>query len=548
MSKRKRCRIDMARQETQLKAVLTLVDQVSPALKGLKKEMRVASREFKTGVKQIGEAAKTAGKYIAAVAAIGGGTWALTASAADATVALETFSKQIGINVERLQAWQNVAISSGMEAEEFSEALRDMNIELSDAATGGKDELAQLLKRVGISARDSSGNIRNANEVFLEFADAIARQTDPMIQYRMAILAFGEDTGSKILPVLRQGSEAFRENEEAMKAAGTAITERQIGRLKEFRNQWNLLKQSASSLTTGILSGLAPSFGKLAQKATEVLEKIRPLLNLYIDDWAKRFGQWVDEIPWDDIFRKFDALISGGDKLKQEFGALGQALGFVFENLGTIITVYLGVQVAKDIVALGSALISLSKAIPVLIRAAMPLIGAASPFVLLATLMAGVAMAIIDKWDQIKVVVMPIIQAIGDAIKWLMNLIAGAAQWIDTKIQGLIPDFLKKGTDIRVAFDNATQNIGSDEQTPSQSFYSTNGFSVPTGQSAQAFMPSMIDSRMSGRVDVTFNNAPAGLSIERSSGSNGVSVDARVNHADTGRGPYAPVFAVGSDQ
>ncbi len=576
--------LKMARQETQLKAVLTLVDQVSPSLKGLKKEMRIASREMQKGISQIGDAAKTAGAAIVALAAVGGTTWAATVAAADASVALESFSKQIGINVERLQAWQNVAVSTGMEAEEFSEALRDMNIELSDAATGGKDELAQLLKRVGISARDSSGNIRNANEVFLEFADAVARQTDPMIQYRMAILAFGEDTGARILPVLRQGSAAFRENEEAMRAAGTAISERQIGRLKEFRNQWNLLKQSATSLTTGILSGLAPSFGKLAQKATEVLEKIRPLLNLYIEDWAKRLSQLVDEIPWDTIFKKIDALISGGDKLKQEFGALGQALGFVFENLGTIISVYLGYRVVKDVVAFGNSLISLSRAIPLLIKAVAPLIGAASPFLLLATVMTAAAMAIIDKWDQIKAVVMPIINGIGDAIKWLISLITDAAQWIDNKIQALIPDFLKKGTDIRVAFDNATQNVGTDEQTipqsidsrqefsssveqtipqsidsrqgfsasvkqtPSQSFYSTQGFSIPTTQSLQAFMPSVIENRMSGRVDVTFNNAPAGLSIERTSGSSGVAVDARVNRADTGRGPYAPTFAfVGGD-
>ena len=568
----------MARQETQLKAVLTLVDQVSPALKGLKKEMRIASREMQKGISQIGDAAKTAGAAIVALAAVGGTTWAATVAAADASVALESFSKQIGINVERLQAWQNVAVSTGMEAEEFSEALRDMNIELSDAATGGKDELAQLLKRVGISARDSSGNIRNANEVFLEFADAVARQTDPMIQYRMAILAFGEDTGAKILPVLRQGSEAFRENEEAMKAAGTAITERQIGRLKEFRNQWNLLKQSATSLTTGILSGLAPSLGKLAQKATEALEKIRPLLNLYIEDWSQRFSQWVDEIPWDDILRKFDALISGGDKLKKEFGAVGQTLGFIFENLGTIITVYIGVQVVKDLAAFGNAVISLSRALSILIKVAMPLIGAASPFVLLATVMAAAAMAIIDKWDQIKAVVMPIIQGIGDAIKWLISLITDAAQWIDNKIQALVPDFLKKGTEIRVAFDNATQNVGADEQSasqsiysshgfsdssdqtssqtfypshgfsdsgdqaPSQSFYSTQGFSLPSAQSPQVFVPSVIDNRMSGRVDVNFNNAPEGLSIKKTSGSNGVAVNAHIKRVETGRGPYAPAF------
>lgn len=533
----------MARQETQLKAVLTLVDQVSPALKGLKKEMRIASREMQKGISQIGDVAKTAGAAIVALAAAGGTTWAATVAAADASVALDSFSKQIGINVERLQAWQNVAVSTGMEADEFSEALRDMNIELSDAATGGKDELAQLLRRVGISARDSSGNIRNANDVFLEFADAIARQTDPMIQYRMAILAFGEDTGARILPILRQGSEAFRESEEAMRAAGSAITDRQISRLKDFRNQWGLVKQSFSALSISVLSGLAPSLSKLAQGFQRTLNEARPLINAHIERWAEQLSQAMERIPWDSVIRKIDALISGGEKLKKEFGVVGEALSFIFENIGTIAAVYLGSKALMAVVSFGQALVSLGKGISMFIRVALPLVGAASPFVLLATVVAGAAMAIITKWDQIKTVVMPIIQSIGDAIKWLVGLIADAARWIDDKIQSLVPDFLKNGSNIRVAFDSATQNVGADEQTPSQSFYSTQGFSVSTDRSPQAFIPSVIDNRMSGRVDVTFNNAPAGLSIERTSGSNGVAVDARVNRADTGRGPYAPTFA-----
>ena len=533
----------MARQETQLKAVLTLVDQVSPALKGIKKEMRIASREMQKGISQIGDVAKTAGAAIVALAAAGGTTWAATVAAADASVALDSFSKQIGINVERLQAWQNVAVSTGMEADEFSEALRDMNIELSDAATGGKDELAQLLRRVGISARDSSGNIRNANDVFLEFADAIARQTDPMIQYRMAILAFGEDTGARILPILRQGSEAFRESEEAMRAAGSAITDRQISRLKDFHNQWGLVKQSFSALSISVLSGLSPSLSKLAKGFQRTLNEARPLINAHIERWAEQLSQAMERIPWDSVIRKIDVLISGGEKLKKEFGVVGEALSFIFENIGTIAAFYLGSKALMAVVSFGQALVSLGKGISMFIRVALPLVGAASPFVLLATVVAGAAMAIITKWDQIKTVVMPIIQGIGDAIKGLVGLIADAARWIDDKIQSLVPDFLKNGSNIRVAFDSATQNVGADEQTPSQSFYSTQGFSVPTDRSTQAFIPSVIDNRLSGRVDVTFNNAPAGLSIERTSGSNGVAVDARVNRADTGRGPYAPTFA-----
>ena len=164
----------MAVQETNLRAVLTLIDEMSPVLKSVQKELRAASRDIQEGFEGIKDMALTAGAGITALAGAGAGVWFATTAAAETATQMDMMSKQTGVATERLQAWQAVAVKSGMEGEEFAEALRDMNIELSDAATGGKDELAQLLEKVGISARDASGNIKTADQVFLDFADAVA--------------------------------------------------------------------------------------------------------------------------------------------------------------------------------------------------------------------------------------------------------------------------------------------------------------------------------------------------------------------------------------
>lgn len=237
----------MAVEETNLRAVVTLRDQMSPVLKSLQQKMRTASRDMRDGFSSISDAAKMAGAGIAAVAGAGAGVWYATTAAAETATQMDMMSRQTGVATERLQAWQATAIASGMEGQEFAEALRDMNIELSDAATGGKDELAQLLQKVGISARDAAGNIKTADQVFLDFADAVARQKDSAIQLRMAISAFGEGTGAKLLPMLQKGSQAFRESEAAMKAAGSAITQDQIDTLKAFRAEWESVKTNSRS-------------------------------------------------------------------------------------------------------------------------------------------------------------------------------------------------------------------------------------------------------------------------------------------------------------
>ena len=127
----------MASHETNLKAVFTLVDQFSPALKNMQREMRIAGRDMREGFSQLADMSKVAAGGIAALAAAGAGTWAATVSAADSAVQLKQMADQTGVAVETLQAWQAAAVAGGMDADEFAESLRDMNIELSDAATGG---------------------------------------------------------------------------------------------------------------------------------------------------------------------------------------------------------------------------------------------------------------------------------------------------------------------------------------------------------------------------------------------------------------------------
>ena len=246
-------------------------------------------------------------------------------------------------------------------------------------------------------------------------------------------------------------------------------------------------------------------------------------------------------------------MVSGGEKFNQEFVLIGQALGLIFEHLGTAITVYLGVKTGTELWNFSKALISVAKAAPILIKSLIPLVSAASPFVLLGTVVAAAAFGIIENWDKIKNTVLPIIESIANGIQWLIDLIRSAGDFIQSKIDSMIPDFLKSKPEIRVAFENATHQIGLDEQPvtgsnaaqeqrSAQMFYSTEGFSIPEANNVRSLAPSVIDNRMSGRVDVNFNNAPQELSIQKASGSNGVDVNARIRRSETGRGPYAPTF------
>ena len=581
----------MASHETNLKAVFTLVDQFSPALKNMQREMRVAGRQMREGFSQLADMAKVAAGGVAALSAVGAGTWAATVSAADSAVQLKQMADQTGVAVDKLQAWQAAAVAGGMDADEFAESLRDMNIELSDAATGGKDELAKLLQKVGIAARDASGNIKTADQVFLDFADAVAAQVDPAIQLRMAISAFGEDTGAKLLPILKQGSAAFRESEEAMRAAGTAITDEQIERMRAFRNQWNGLTKSLDTARISLLSNLAPAFSILSERLAEVFSRIVPVLDSHMEEWARDLGDWISSINWDAILSGVDALLSGGEKLEQEFGAVGAMINFVTGNLDKMVIAFLGFKTAVAAAKIGGAFASIGSGVIGVLKVMNPqtfltLLAqwgsgitkfvsgawAALTFLGKAFLKAGpigwiltalsVASIVWSKWgDDIMKVLEQVWQAVsgffGQIADWISEKVDGIEAAFDSFVQSLkdlVPDWLLKflggsddktiGIETSGAAFEAVRGAVFPQEEPRQvrdtPFFETRSSFEPTFLQ-QAAAPSPAE--MYGRLDVRFAGAPEGMRLERANSSKSLTLNTSIDYDQgSGRSTYAPAW------
>lgn len=474
-------------------------------------------------------------------------------------------SRQTGVATERLQAWQATAIASGMEGQEFAEALRDMNIELSDAATGGKDELAQLLQKVGISARDAAGNIKTADQVFLDFADAVARQKDSAIQLRMAISAFGEDTGAKLLPMLQKGSQAFRESEAAMKAAGSAITQDQIDTLKAFRAEWESVKNQFSVASTSMLSTLAPALGALAEGLQAVIERIRPLLQERAEEWARGLATAIDRIPWESIADKISALVEGGEKLREEFGVVGSAVAFAFEHIGEVIGLYVAGKTVKGVFDLYQEITTLGAGLGTLMKAALPLVSKASPLFLIGSVVVSLATVIIKNWDSISDRIKGSIDGVMATFNGFVESIRGIGKGIAEAFDAITPDFLKK-RDAKVELEE-TINVNDrapiatvkrlDQRLATVEYDEADAaaLGLPSEQTdfwssalSLSKVPSMTkaqpvqEHRYSGAVEVSFKNAPANMSLNGVRSDRGLSVDTSIDHGNLGVGPYAPAF------
>lgn len=179
-----------------------------------------------------------AGAIGGALADIGPGGYAAAAGIGAAALGLTVFYRQgkqalqiaddigdaaqtLGLSAEALQEIR-FAFNGLVDAETVDGAISKLRKTIGDATLGNK-EAADTFKLLGVSIKDTDGTIRPTDEVLRSVADRIAALKSPAQQAAMATKLFGKEAGSKLLPILQQGSKAFDDAATRAKAMGAII-------------------------------------------------------------------------------------------------------------------------------------------------------------------------------------------------------------------------------------------------------------------------------------------------------------------------------------
>lgn len=243
-------------------------------------------KQLKAGNSAIDSTAKslaTLGKAFvagAAVKAISDSVMALSHQAD----ALAKQSQVLGISTADLQTWQFAADLSGVSAEEFTGALTKFNKGVSDAASG-TGPAAEALKKLGLSAKDSSGNLRQPSELLDGIAGGLENIKNPADRAKTVMALFGK-SGARLLPLFSQGAEGIAKMRAEVEELGGGIS-------PEFAAQAEATNDSITRLNFAFLS-MKSRLGAL----------ILPLIERFTVFATKAVAsvtKWVDQT---DIFGK----------------------------------------------------------------------------------------------------------------------------------------------------------------------------------------------------------------------------------------------------
>jgi hypothetical protein len=229
------------------------LDDASTSGDKTSKSLNKLSSESKQSSAMLGGLAKSLGTVIAAYVSLHAFTQAATA-----TDTVGKFTETLGLNIEEIDAWGAAVERNGGSADSFRGAVDALNTALGDVALGGGGDIADTLGRLGVSALDSTGRIKQVTQILPELADAFQNIT------KRESVAFGRKLGldQGTILLLQQGRNAVQ---------GLVEQQRQLGGRTEEGYKAAAEFNDEIGNTQRIFVGMSDSMN---QKVLPVLSKL----------------------------------------------------------------------------------------------------------------------------------------------------------------------------------------------------------------------------------------------------------------------------------
>lgn len=310
--------------------VVSLAANTAQFAEDMGKAAHIAAKNMEGIQKQ----AAKAGKAIGAMFVAGVGTASvLVKQAIDSADAMSKMSQSAGVGMKTLSELDYAAKLSGLSTEQLATSLNRLNKNIMDTAAG-TGEAQKAFTALGISVKDSDGNLKSSDQVMADVADRFAKMEDGAGKTALAIQIFGK-AGASMIPMLNQGSEGINKLREEAVALGASL-DSDAGRAAEhFNDNLSRLNTAKKGLANTVMMQLLPTLTNLTDRMVESAKTSN------IFDGAARAAASGIRI-----------LLSAGVLVTTIFKALGDALGAV---AGAVVSLVQGrFQQAWDIAKAGA--------------------------------------------------------------------------------------------------------------------------------------------------------------------------------------------------
>lgn len=262
--------------------------------------------------------------FSAAVLGTAAAIYALTRSAANAYDKIQKFSDQLGVSTEFLSKMQMAADFSGMQIEGMNKSIQKMTIAIGEADMG-LATYKVAFDNLGVSLRNTEGQLKTSEEIFLEMTDAFSKLTDSTQKAHLAYRVFGA-RGMQMLQIMKDGREGIEAMWKEAEKFGLVVSEKAGKNAAEFNDSLTRLQGSFRGVKNAIAEDLMPTFTGLQNfLATFIAENRKEIVNFALD-FITSLGSMAESV-----------LVGGAEILdfftKLRIGIVGTRLDFLKVDL-----------------------------------------------------------------------------------------------------------------------------------------------------------------------------------------------------------------------
>jgi hypothetical protein len=222
---------------------------------GISDPLGAAGNVAESFLKTLGPVGVGLGVAGAGFAAFGASAIASMKSLGELGTQIENISIRTGLSTKEVGQFSFAAKAAGSDIGAFETAMRTLSKGLSDNSEDGK-KARQALADMGITARDSSGQLRPMSEIFLEISKGLSGMTDVANRNTAGIALMGR-SWLELAPVMM----SLNENVQRAKELGLGVDEDSIQQWKKYHEQmtevdflWQKLKREFEQPLAAVLS------------------------------------------------------------------------------------------------------------------------------------------------------------------------------------------------------------------------------------------------------------------------------------------------------
>jgi hypothetical protein len=232
-------------------------------------------------------------------------------------------AQKMGLATQELQRLEHAAGLAGAEFGTLRSGINLLNRNLAMTASGQGAEAQRAFQALGIEVKNTDGSMKSASAVLDEIADKFAGFEDGVNKSALALTIFGR-SGSDLIPLLNQGSQAVQESKDELADLGAVMSNQLMKNSERLNDNMSRMRTAAFGVAVALGEKLVPILVNVTDKIIEWIKRNQATIAI---------GQRLA-----DMFIYLGGTAArGADLILNSFQAAYEDLKFLWTNFPTVV-------------------------------------------------------------------------------------------------------------------------------------------------------------------------------------------------------------------